>query len=1062
MADNPLRNLEEHPERSFGHESIGDGQLNVGPMSTPTGNLGGGGGGETEQPEHKDHDGNPLTDKAEERLKDEVKDRFKQGLKRGGGDAAKKGAQQGAEAGAEAATGGAGEAGGAAGAGAAGAAGAGAAGASAGAGAAAGAAGAAAGAAGGAAGAAAGAGAGAGTAAVSAAAGTAAAAGAATAETGVGAVIGVAAAVLIVTGGVIIKYRKELAMLAVLSFIGVILLATALLNGLKPIASTVQTAAKYMSPVQQIVDNRTVSVLGRFVTGGSSAAVALDKSQKEHVAIDGSGRVLAVTTDGVVTQGKLKTLFDAMKADSFEEQIKEKYGLEFKAGNGSVQIVRYGQSLGDAHTAAEAESILREKFPDLQRLLSEDINGWSWAQHIKGARNMKGQFGIAQLAIPGAESAYDSAQLTDVVKYQIKSMLQTGITNMQRGVACFTGGDQCNELGARVPGGGVAVQQYQDDPRSSMTQATQTALDENIKNISPETEYHTARLDTTAGKKVTEKVESDSVGLLGWLDIAASTKEMSQKKEAQQLPSILRGKQAGALFLWNLSSVNQQLGKDMTSPAASLISRNYNSIEDSQAYNYVAYDDATRGQSMLESNKILSKLDNAFETVYQSMVIENPFITTITNILFKAWLLVHDRLPGAIIDFAAGTPVGRLLDHLGAYILDQIGVLELVEDILGISSRALLPVCDPADKTYNFFNCIASGAHTAANYMCATFFGCSKISLAQSNELKIASARDMNARLAYMPFEKRLFDQKVPNSFINVAAMNSPLPTRATNNVASMFQSVFSAVWSAPNKVASMAAAPARAAESDESLIDGVEHIGIPLPTILNTPLAIELSQDQATCQPSKIGEEVSMCLADVGTVDSLIGRFTYNPSYGSSGTGAVTATDPNQVGSAADLATQILANKNIKYWHEGSKNDLQRTSRGEQVQNQCGGNIDIEKNLLYVINEAGKKYTFMINSLVSDHHCNAAYHPQGKAIDLDFVNLIGSNGVKAESGSLGGALYKQFIIDLANLSHSVSPTGGFGQVQCTGRITLPAGITQANDACNHLHMSIGGEPGKI
>ncbi|HSX32053.1 MAG TPA: hypothetical protein VLF43_02230, partial [Candidatus Saccharimonadales bacterium] len=196
------------------------------------------------------------------------------------------------------------------------------------------------------------------------------------------------------------------------------------------------------------------------------------------------------------------------------------------------------------------------------------------------------------------------------------------------------------------------------------------------------------------------------------------------------------------------------------------------------------------------------------------------------------------------------------------------------------STKLLLPICDPADKTYNFFNCMATGAHAVANTACEKYFGCGKISLAQENALKIASREDMQARLAALPLERRLFDQAIPGSFINVAAMNSPLPIKSTNDVASLFQGVFSAVWSAPGRVASLAAAPAKAANADSSAIDGIDYVGIPLNTIRDTPLANEASQANGTC-PTKPAGEINMCLADMSTIDALTARFTLNPALG-------------------------------------------------------------------------------------------------------------------------------------------------------------------------------------
>lgn len=1047
-----------------------------------------------------------LKDEIKDRALEEAKNRAKESLKggkggtgtgtgtggtsaAGAGDAAASGAGGAGASGAGAGGAGAAGAGGAAagegaaaGAGAAGAGAAGAGGAAAGAGAGGAAAGAGAGAAAAGTGAAAAAGTGAaaagtGAAATGAAAGVAGAGvatGAGVAATtgvetlGVGAVVGIAIAGAAIVGGFVIKYRKEIAALCVVGFVGVLLIFTALLNGLKPIASTLQTTQKFMSPVQQIVDNRAVEVIGRFVTGGSGAALAYDAQQKEQVAKTnaanaGDGQVLAATTDGVVNTGKLKTLFDAMKADGLEDRLKQKYGIEFKAVGGGIDMSRYGKSFGVAKNGTEAAEYLRLGFPELPRFLSEDAPYWSWAQFNKGSLNMKGQYDVPTLSVPDGESAYDSSKLTEVVKYQFSTILRTGLTNMKRGIACFTGGTECNDFG--VPVQGEAVAEYQNDNRSSLTATTQAAYDENLKNVSVDNGYDSPRLDTSAGQKVTEQLEQKTVGLLGWLDIAATTKAMSEKEGAQQLPALLRGKQAGSLWLWNTSAVNQMLAKDMTSPASSLITRNYQSIEESQAYNYIAYNDPLRGQGLSETQKINSKLKQAFSYFYQSLIIENPIIQGVVSLAFQGWLFIHSGATGFLIDLAARTPLGTFIDRFAGFILNQIGVLEFVGQILGISSKAVLPVCDPADKSYNFLNCFASGAKNAANFLCVKSFGCANMTVAQENEVKYASAMDMQKRLAFMPLQKRLFDAKVPNSFVNVAAMNSPLPIKATNNLASMFQGVFGAVWNAPGKVASLAAAPARAAgqDADSSLIDGQETMGIPLSTIQTTPLSEEVSNDQGTCPETKLGEEVNMCMADDSTVDVMICLHTHNPTCGRDG--AATPEEPGSAnaGDAAALAKEILAKADagtIKFWHAGSREDLQNTAAGKKVENQCGGFVNMSAPLLYVINEAAKKYTFMITAMNSDHGCGS-YHAEGKAVDFDMMNLLGKNPVDAD-GNLGGALWKGFATDIVKAGLSVSQTVGLGQEQYMGKLSGFNGLTQGNDSGTHLHFSIGGRSGSF
>lgn len=698
------------------------------------------------------------------------------------------------------------------------------------------------------------------------AAGAAAAAGTATAETGVGAIIGYGIAL----GILVVQHRKEVAAIGSILFVGGLIVITAFLNSLKPIAAAGETNDTFAAPVQQIVDNRSVQVLGSYVMEATGVG---STENQEHVASSGSGHVLPAVTAG---GGKLKTLYEAMKTNGFEARLKDKYALEFKPNGGVTQIIHKGKVLGDAHNKEEATIILKTKFPAIQELLGEDVNGWSWAQHTKVARAVNRGGFIPSLAIPNAEKANSDPEVTDVIKYQYSTIQQPGLANMQQGVTCFTQGTGCNATNTAVEPEAEAG--YQDDERSSMTKKTQATYTENLENIKPENGFQTLRLDTTAGQKVTDTLGQQAVGLLGWLDIAATTLKMSQKEGAQQLPAMLRAKQAGAMWAWNISAVNQMLAGDVSSRSAALITRNYANIEDSQGFNFVSYNDTSRGQGMADSEKVNSKYSNSFTYTYQALSSERPILQAAIRVAFEAWLIIHGSFVGTIIDIAARTPIGSFINYIAAALLDKVGVLPFIEQSIGVSSRILLPVCDAADETLNFFNCMTTGAHESYNRACVAM-GCGNITVAQDNALRIASRQDRQARLAAMPLEKRLFDQKVPGSFINVAALNSPLPIKATSNMASLVQGVFSAVWSAPSKAASLAASPAKAASVDSSVIDGIGHVGIPLETINSAPLSAEVNTNSAC--PQKPAGEVNLCLADMATVDSLIARYTLNPAYG-------------------------------------------------------------------------------------------------------------------------------------------------------------------------------------
>lgn len=851
-----LRNQEEHPLEHF------DG---------PSHELGHSLGHEVvHEPEREAED--TVKDQVKDAAKDEIQERakgaIKKGLKKGGeqaGEEAAQGLGTGAGAGATGAagTGAAGAAAGAEGAGIAGAAGAGV---GAGAASAAGTAGTAGVA-------------GAGTAATG-VAGAAGAAGVATAgETaGVGAAVGAAVAGAALVGGYVVKHKAQVAVIALVGIMTVMVGGMLLLSALRPIASTLSAAQKYLAPVQQIVDNRSTSILARFVTGGASVLGSADQPAVA-AASTGEGQVLGVTSDGLVTGGALRQLFDAMKKDGFEGRIKNNFGLEFKSNGagGGVQIVQHGTVLGIAHDASQAEKILREDFPDYRRLMDEELRGWDWAQHIKIARPAKSFFSIPGLAIPGAESATSPAQLADVVKSQIGTILQPGINGLRWAMSCFLTGQGCSQ-DTSAKAGVTAVEDYQDNQDASIERASQAAYDNNMKAITPETNYATVKLTDTTHQRITDAIANDGLAviMLGWLDLATTIYKGADDPAYSHVTSDLRSKQAGALFLWNLSAVNQSGAGDASSPSSSLIFRSYANIEESQAYNYVAYDDTGRGKPMGEDEKVNSMLANPMSAYL------NSFRTIVSFTPLKLVLEVWDKIrkvAGPIIRLASHTSLSTFFTGKIVGLVKNTPLGSFIDNVFQLPSKVLLPVCDPAEKNYNFFNCMGTGAHILANFACS-HFGCGKITVAQENQLKYASLNSAAATVANLPLEKRLFDRMQPGSLINVAALKSPVSSNVGENLATAFQGIFATIWSTPKNVASMAAQPAMAASADSSSIDGIEHLGIPLQTLTNTPLAQELFDDSGDCQ-TKPADQVNMCAADFSTVDALYARYTHNPAYG-------------------------------------------------------------------------------------------------------------------------------------------------------------------------------------
>lgn len=200
----------------------------------------------------------------------------------------------------------------------------------------------------------------------------------------------------------------------------------------------------------------------------------------------------------------------------------------------------------------------------------------------------------------------------------------------------------------------------------------------------------------------------------------------------------------------------------------------------------------------------------------------------------------------------------------------------------------------------------------------------------------------------------------------------------------------------------------------------------------------------------------VNPCRLDHSAKESLNAPLTNEDDGGIGGTAEVAIDgDGGQAGESdgelatgdyKELAKEIVENNNIKKIGRNVQADLEAAARGERGPS----GIAPKKILLQIIATMGRNYSFNITSLLRPGDIGSA-HSQGEAVDID-----GVNGDPAGPGSLEGRT-KNNVKLIKEISPLLPKPSGWGQVGCGPEPdpSLPGGIDQFRDTCNHLHLEV-------
>lgn len=154
--------------------------------------------------------------------------------------------------------------------------------------------------------------------------------------------------------------------------------------------------------------------------------------------------------------------------------------------------------------------------------------------------------------------------------------------------------------------------------------------------------------------------------------------------------------------------------------------------------------------------------------------------------------------------------------------------------------------------------------------------------------------------------------------------------------------------------------------------------------------------------------------------------------------------------GNAKQLAQQILNNNKVTYsCGSSAQQDIQNAAQGKP--GTAGAPINPE--ILKLIATVGQNHSVCVSALESygEHHSDHSYHYTGDAVDFGSVDGVVITGRNAPA------------LTIIHVAEQILPHGTkFGQwhdpgtgALCGPEISFPAGYSQFDDTCNHLHVQV-------
>ena len=757
--------------------------------------------------------------------------------------------------------------------------------------------------------------------------------------------------------------------------------------------------------------------------------------------------------DKIVTGNPIGDLFANIRTSNFETRIKDKYGLSLdRAENGALRLNHDGRDLGNFKNADELMELLNRddlNTKELRRVFKlmarNDIASWRFFKKAKFIKFLRLKYNIPRLGTREQRTdETDEEYRRSIAEEHYENGQNQNLRNMDDFVNCMAESGDCSDLDRA---GGAS--DLENRARQASTDIADTVADDIVRGA----ERTGIRLMSA---KMTAIVGAASIPFFGEIDIAARlvhglgkaiNDDTLRVKHAQYISQSTA--MLGSLYA-GYADQTKWGGFDMA--MAGMWADRFTGWETSKSYNAInngttdgiGLDPMERVGDAVTVTQFAENLKTLFNTV--GWIGRGPF---------ELWYYTVSQA----IDFVGGY-IGDAASFVAKHVPGFDAVMAQFTNVMGLVMEGLLKLVgmyiDPAAIGAKLALYVHEGLVTAYNDY-AKDSGMRNLTLPQAQAQDAAIRADKLDDMAHMSFADRIFNISNPDSMVAALATNLPSGGN-TNMVGAIATSTMRMVAAMPTNIARVTTGTAYAAGPgvvSETLFDKKIYGG----TTADENAAIDANAyatEPMTC-PENRDDAFNHCRFDRDLVESMSCSLVKKASCVDGPTGAGGGSSTIITGDTKFLAQQILDNKNITFEAQdndqrGAKHDIELAAAGAQTKCESTDPVTLDPTLLQALLTAAKKYTFRINSLVSDHGCSKSRHPLGKAADLGMVNGNSLTDPDAMPPAMI-PIYRQFAIDF---SVGMTTGGHINQKNCIGVQKLSNNVQMTiDDACHHLHVDV-------
>lgn len=620
--------------------------------------------------------------------------------------------------------------------------------------------------------------------------------------------------------------------------------------------------------VEQVTERRAKIIIARAIV--------------QKFATSGSGIV-------VTGNGPVSTLIASMRTNSFEKRLADK-GLTIERTNEGVRLSVNGEKLDNGKLLKTDTEVMRalDGHPVTNKiikdLVKEEIPSWRWMKKAKFAKWLRIKYGIPRYGLENNSNPDEEARIKAVNEARLAPEYEAVAQNM---------GDAANDLmdgnGDRDP--------YDPEVSSSGTDSdiTNTAREAGAE-VASENSDPNNRTTATIIEKLSTKLSSKAIPIVGWIDLAATINhivyETSENDLIGKISSYYRAMQYSRHFgVWSGYGSQVQLGA-MDPVIIGVLAAQTDGVEKSQAFNMIEGNPeaGVPVKNKINANNPTGISENLKEFTLFFGGYEGLGGKT-ANVILEAWYDVSTAIFAKIGDalgaVAAGITPDAIEEWTAKYLGKAIGKLMA---LMGLDF-------DPMVKGADWFNAAHGGATWSYNDFCKVEMGCRKLSSQQALLQNATVAAERASYRQQKGVAYALFSTESSSSLVSQMAVEAP------TNIASAASKFGYLITSTPATL--LGALTGKTSAAGYTDIHGVDPYGA-TDQDLNQPVA-EQAITGADC-PEVAENEYNGCLVDTMVAEAMLCEFNASSESCSDSDSGSDSADSPLVCSAVPTWTNLPA----------------------------------------------------------------------------------------------------------------------------------------------------------